>query len=345
MDQLEELGKTLKDIKDYLVKCNKERRNSELGRKKTLEANEIFAKIKDVVCKLNVAIEEKKLSVKDIQSIQEKYKSLSELKNKIDEIVNVKDSVKMETFDLKTALSLIPCMDGTEDKIKQLVNAVELYESMLDEDSKKLLIRFVLKTRCSSSARLRLKENYTTIDSFILDVKTHLLTKKSDTALMTKLVNANQNSKSIECFGKELEELFVELTIAQAGDSTSAYDVLRPLNEKTAIKKFADGLRNRKLGTVIAARNYDSLKDAIRGALDEEDAVSEETYNINYIRSRGRPFQRRQEFRSNNYNRFNRFNNNYRGSHSEANRGRSVRGSFSVRGRDRSNHINHFFRD
>lgn len=46
--------------------------------------------------------------------------------------------------------------------------------------------------------------------------------------------------------------------------------LLKNVNEKFAIKKFADGLRNRRLSTVIAARNYKSLKDAIQAAKEEE---------------------------------------------------------------------------
>lgn len=42
------------------------------------------------------------------------------------------------------------------------------------------------------------------------------------------------------------------------------------MNEKHAIKCFADGWKNRRLSTIITARNYDSLKDAVLAAIDEE---------------------------------------------------------------------------
>ncbi|XP_061728688.1 uncharacterized protein LOC133533679 [Cydia pomonella] len=49
-----------------------------------------------------------------------------------------------------------------------------------------------------------------------------------------------------------------------------ARDVLRPINESLAIKKFTDGLRNRRLSTILAAREYTELKEAVRAAQDEE---------------------------------------------------------------------------
>ena len=62
----------------------------------------------------------------------------------------------------------------------------------------------------------------------------------------------------------------MDLTIAQADGKTENLKILQPLNEKQAIKRFADGLRNKWLSTIIAARKFDSLKDAIQTAIDEE---------------------------------------------------------------------------
>lgn len=64
--------------------------------------------------------------------------------------------------------------------------------------------------------------------------------------------------------------MFVELTISQADGDSSKFEVLKPINEQIAIKRFADGLRNDRISTIIAARNYSHLKDAISAAKDEE---------------------------------------------------------------------------
>lgn len=62
----------------------------------------------------------------------------------------------------------------------------------------------------------------------------------------------------------------MNLTIPQADGNTENYNVLMPVNEKQAIKQFSDGLRNRRLSTLIADGNFSSLKDAIQAAKDKE---------------------------------------------------------------------------
>ncbi|XP_063359935.1 uncharacterized protein LOC134649153 [Cydia amplana] len=173
-------------------------------------------------------------------------------------------------FDLKSACSLIPLMDGTEETTKRLIDAVDMYSGMLNETGKKSLITFVLKGRLSESAKLRMSATYTTVEQLIRDLRNSLLPKKSFTAIHSRLQNISQGWRSIDQYGSEIEKLFSELTITQAEGNSASYDVLKPLNEKMCIKKFTDGLKDPRLSTIIAARNFSSLKDAIQAAQDED---------------------------------------------------------------------------
>ncbi|OWR41286.1 hypothetical protein KGM_202837A, partial [Danaus plexippus plexippus] len=101
-------------------------------------------------------------------------------------------------------------------------------------------------------------------------MKNNLLTKQSATALQLELLQSRQGSQSIEKFGKKLETLFVELSISQADGKEDAYKIFRAVNENLAIQRFTDGLRNSRLSTILAARDYGELKDVIRVAKDEE---------------------------------------------------------------------------
>ncbi|KAJ3659967.1 hypothetical protein Zmor_011628 [Zophobas morio] len=127
-------------------------------------------------------------------------------------------------FDLKTAVSLLPVMNDDEAVTMQLIDAIELYDTMLESTGKPSLINFVLKTRLSVGAKLRLKSNYDSVALLISDMKTHLITRKSDTALQTKLMRATQGNKSVSDFGKEIEEIFVNLTISQANGENWRFD-------------------------------------------------------------------------------------------------------------------------
>ncbi|XP_063635214.1 uncharacterized protein LOC134805967 [Cydia splendana] len=174
----------------------------------------------------------------------------------------------MEKFNFKTALSLLPVMKDDINEIQNLIDGTEYYQSLLDNDSKTKLVTFVLKSRLSQSAKLKLLPEYTTVDALITDMKNELLPKKSVPWLQKQLLSLKQNEMSIDDYGKQLTEMFVDLTLSQAGDNADNYKVLRPLNERQAIQSFADGLRNRRLSTIIAARNFTTLKDAVQAAND-----------------------------------------------------------------------------
>ncbi|XP_073948962.1 uncharacterized protein [Choristoneura fumiferana] len=200
-------------------------------------------------------------------------------------------------FDLKTAVSLLPTMTGDENVTKQLISSIEMYDTMLKDTAKTTLINFILKTRLSENAKVRLSTSYSTVTSLISDMRKHLLSQKSDTALQAQLLRARQDNKSIEEFGNQIETLFSELTISQSNGESTKFEILKPINEKLAIKRFSDGLRNSRLSTIVAARNYNSLKDAIRGAIDEELSNQDPNLSVLNFHRRGGSYRGHNNFR------------------------------------------------
>lgn len=99
-----------------------------------------------------------------------------------EEILNLcteESSLKMTSkFDLKIALQLLPVSNDDETSIKQLIDGVEFYKAELDEPSQKQLMNFILKSRLSQSAKLKLTSKYDSIEELIKDLKLHLLPKK-----------------------------------------------------------------------------------------------------------------------------------------------------------------------
>lgn len=268
----------LSGIRDYLVKVGPARRKarSPAVLSKLEDAAQIYYDFETGVDTIQRDIEKgyfKDADVKHILSliskIKDVYKAIEDLATfDVDESSSF-EVEKME-FDLKTAVSLLPTMTGDENVTKQLISSIEMYESMLKDTEKKTLIDFILKTRLSENAKVRLSSRYASVKELISDMQKHLLSRKSDSALHAQLLRARQDNKTIEEFGKQVETLFSELTISQSNGESDKFTILKPINEKLAIKRFSDGLRNSRLSTIIAARNYDSLKDAIRGAIDEE---------------------------------------------------------------------------
>lgn len=301
----------IKIIRQYVIKLNKTSRKGNLGKSKLLEAEELY---REYVCEIDVItqrIEKGKLGKETRSLINEVceqfiiiYKEILELckseeksdsegnsgsNQSIDSFSSVKsNSDKMEDFNLKTACTLLPVMTGDEGVTNQLIENIELYDTMLKDDHKKHLINFVLKTRLSSNAKLRLSQKYESITALVRDMRCNLLTQKSATSIHAQLQSLRQNSKSIEKFGTEIENLFVDLTISQANGNPDTYNILRPINEKMAIKRFSDGLREPRLSTIIAARDYTALKDAIRAAKDEElSSATPSTSGVSFAMQRG----------------------------------------------------------
>ncbi|XP_057669912.1 uncharacterized protein LOC130902096 [Diorhabda carinulata] len=115
-------------------------------------------------------------------------------------------------------------------------------------------IKQILETRSINiTSNSNLVETAEMAEEFSLRTAANLLPSVDDTENTTKqLINA------------------IELYDAQADGDGGAVKILRVANEKIAINTFANGLRNHELRTVIKARNYAKLKDAISGAKDEE---------------------------------------------------------------------------
>lgn len=253
--------------------------------------------MESIVSQLNIEVSESKLDSetideykKIINKIKDYYFKIKTLLSMVDsssqtEVESENNSTMASAFDIKTAISLLPVMNGQEEVTKQLIDGILLYSTLITEETKSQLIDFVLKTRLSSSAKLRLKSSYSSVSNLVKDIRSYLLPKKSAEAIQTQLFRAKQGRRSIEAYGTELEELFVNLTLAQSDEDSSKYEVLRPINEKTAIKRFADGLSDPRLSTIIAARQFSSLPEAIRVALDENSMSTQQTEQVMQYRS------------------------------------------------------------
>lgn len=313
----------LREIRQYLIKKGQSRYKCAVTPTKLSEARELYRESESIFS--NVSFSKNK---SDIEVITEAYSKIKLLFKEVSVLCEQK-SVKME-FELKTACSLIPVLDDKEPTTKRLIDAVEMYSEMLNTEGQVLLIKFVLKGRLSENAKLRVNTNYTTVKDMLQDFRRKLLTAKSFTAIQEQIQASNQGFRSIDDYGAQLEKLLTELNISQADGDVSKIEVLKPINEKMVIKKFADGLKNEKVSTIVTARNYSSLKDAIQAAKDEcKSSVSRPaevmkmtsargTYNNNrsYYRgqTRGRRPRAQEYYPGNSYrDRYNQGNyNNYR---------------------------------
>ncbi|KAJ8715844.1 hypothetical protein PYW08_013129 [Mythimna loreyi] len=198
---VKEIFDKLKYIKDYLTKLGPSRRSINVRQAKLTEVNILYKQFCSLQIAIEIQIKNKEIGDSEVQIITNLFDSINKLYSKIIQLCS--DSTEdtentMEKFELKTAIALLPIMTGDENITKQLISNIEMYESMIDDTSKKQLIQFVLKSRLSESAKLRMRNTYSSVADLILDMRSTLLPKKSDTAIHSKLQHMKQNDKSIE---------------------------------------------------------------------------------------------------------------------------------------------------
>lgn len=302
----------LENIRVSLRKLGPKRRLEKIGLQKIENAKLLYNTYKEIVKSLDASQLSGQLTCYIVDILDDKIQKCfdSILLYSVKNIELIESQNKMEEkFDLKLAGNLIPVLDGKEETVERAIEGIEMLDSILESKSnKKLLITFVLKTRLNKTSKLKLKSDYNTVADLVSDIKRFLLTKKSANSLLLQLNSISQNDMSIEDYGDKIEKLFTNLTIAQAGDNQTASEILRPINENLAIKKFADGLRNKRLSTIIAARNYSELNEAIQAAKDE--APEQPTSSGMVLNLRGKfrdksQYPIRGQWRSRGYNNFN----------------------------------------
>lgn len=320
-DRLIDIHEDLLEIRKYLIKKGQSRYKCSVTQTKLKEAEILLNNSKSIFHILSSSKDkiENKL-------VADTYDKICQLFSEISNLCSLPSmdskSGKME-FDLKSACSLIPILDGKEDTVKRLIDAVEIYAEMLNEGGQQFLIKFVLKGRLSETAKLRVATSYASVNDMLKDFRNKLLTKKSFTAIQNQIQSLNQGFRSIDDYGSQLEKLLMQLTISQADGNADTCAVLKPINEKMVIKKFADGLKNERLSTVIAARNYTSLQDAIQAAKDESLPSSSVPRTAEVMRMtstfRGRGNNRFSKFRGQNNGYRNQYFNNNKQWHSQNN--------------------------
>ena len=260
----------------------------------------------------------------NINNVNEAKIHLTAIEGILEDIKDILDSRKIkiptmtETFSLKTAGGLLPQMDGTENSVKMLVDSIRLYSEFLKAEDHKHLINFVLKTRLTESAKVRLDRTYASVELLINAIRTNFITQKSATVLANQIQNARQLEKTLDQYSQEIEQLLSDLTLAQSEGDENLLKSLRKVNEKIAVNSFANGIRNHDVRLIVKARNCATLREAITVAKDEEISKASSSNVFHFQNNRGHHNSRSRYPRSG-YKNFNRTQSQFRGNNSNFN--------------------------
>lgn len=337
MEDIKQLNEEVKKFYNNIKKDNKDRQLD-------IQINNNY------LIKLSKYVELKNDVIKDI-SVDDKISvvvnEFEQIHNKISEVIKsrLKDSEKkpetMANFDIKIALSLITKLDDKIESIEELISNVQYYESILLETEKKKLIEFILKQRLNRSQRLKLNNNYENIDLLIKDIEKFLLPTQTPQILNRRIATAYQGNRSIKDYGRYLEKLLENMTIAQS-DSEETNKILRNANEPNTVVAFVEGLNDNTVRNAVRARNTTQLRQAIQIAIEQDmlqkgQREREKVYSFkrNYRGSNNRGRYNQGNSRGSHNNSHNNYQNN--NNNFNQNKHNKSRGHNNYRGRGRYN--------
>ncbi|XP_045541923.1 uncharacterized protein LOC106707614 [Papilio machaon] len=180
----------LSDIRKYLVKKGQSRYKGLVAFNKLKEAQILFNSSKELYVNL-IGSQDRE----EVRLINCTYDKICYL---FSEITQMCTNIRKMEFDLKTACGFIPILDGKEDTVKQLIDAVEMYSEMLSEGGQQLLIKFVLKDglRSEKLSTIIAARNYSSLQDAIQAAKDESVPSSSAEVFMMTSTHRGRNNFS-----------------------------------------------------------------------------------------------------------------------------------------------------
>ena len=180
--------------------------------------------------------------------------------------------VKME-FNTNLLLKLVPTFDGSSSDLHHFLQCCDTFYETLNSPADKTQFLKIIPTRIKGIAYDKVVK-YNTYDTWV-DLKKALKTNCSETRtveqISLELIHSQQRkTESAQEFGDRIEKLLYDLIDASiAREGEDAKTIVRNMHSKTALLAFTNGL-NSEIKSTVKASKYANLKDAIKGAVDEE---------------------------------------------------------------------------
>lgn len=233
------------------------------------------------------------------------------------ELKNNNISIMSASNFLSTASKLLPDFDGKFENLQRFLDAIELVKLVTGEHE--AIAVTLIKSKLIGTSRTII-----TTEATIEDIKRKLTTDiKGDSSqvVVTKLLNAKQNSKATSEYVTDIENLTKQLENAYISDGIPQ-TVAKKYSMETAVKSLIKNARSEKAKLLMQAATFTNMSEVITKFVDLS-AESEDTVRINFVRNsnqnnythsayRGRNRQNFYRGRGgrNNQNYSNRFNSN-----------------------------------
>lgn len=185
---------------------------------------------------------------------------ISRLKNKVTQtkMANLIDIIK-------TISTIVPQFDGTVDKLKSFIDALNLAKTLETAENKPTIINVIL-TKLEGKARNAFPETPMSINVIIDTLKNHIKMAPPE-QILAKMTNMKQNT-TLEAFCLEIENLVAKLEASYISKEVPP-QVAKSMATKEGIKSLTTGIKDEKTSLIIRAGSFTSFSDAMTKALEE----------------------------------------------------------------------------
>lgn len=185
---------------------------------------------------------------------------------------NLQNKMNIESKDLITA---IPVYSGDQKELDTFINTCDLYNSLITNNEQKATLLLIIKAKIRGEALSKVIpyddcNNWQELKKRILDRIRKPVTLEFAQEDLNKV--SQGPNESIEDYGKKVRNKLRKLNEAsrQMGTTDAERAILQKANERLAISKFEQNIRDNTIRVLVSATKNDTLDDAIQIALQKE---------------------------------------------------------------------------
>lgn len=187
--------------------------------------------------------------------------------------LQIQSNEKM-SIEIKDVITAIPIFSGNKKDLETFINTCDLYIELISEANRPNLIR-VIKTKITGEALAKISPTSSLITWPAIRKK---LKEKINRTVSVEFAREDLNNvkqlkdESIEAYSNRIRAKLRSLNeaIKETNESDIEMAVIRRINEKHAISKFEQNIRNNTLRILVSAAAKDSLDDCIMFALQKD---------------------------------------------------------------------------
>lgn len=182
-------------------------------------------------------------------------------------------AIKME-IEAKDVITAIPIFSGNSKELESFINTCNSYHELVKQEQRGMLIK-IIKAKITGDALTKISpmEDLNTWAEIKKKLREKIATKVSLEYAQEDLNNIFQKKdETIEQYGNRVKEKLQKLNeaIKTIADTAAERSILKKVNERQAISKFEQNIRNNSLKLLVTAAAKESLDECILFASQKE---------------------------------------------------------------------------